>query len=175
MIKSSPWPTQPSCDAFYGDPHGAPGMVSQQWLIKNIVGVEPPFKMYYCGRPVSRLQVHRKCADSLLRVLKTIWVVSGASQRLCDEWGASIYGGAFNFRTMRGVNQLSIHSYGAAIDLDPARNGLYDRTPHFTPGSPVVQAFKSEGWIWGGDWDGDGLCSDEPRCDGMHFQAARVK
>jgi hypothetical protein len=175
MIATSPWPSEARCDLFYGDPHGAPGLPSAQWMAQNLIMVEPPFKMFYCGRPISKIQVHKKVAPSLTRVLKLIWIAAGAEQRTVDDWGASVFSGSFCFRPMRGASKLSIHSYGAAIDLDAPRNGLFDRTPHFTANHPVVRAFLSEGWIWGGDWNGNGLSEDERRCDGMHFQAARIK
>jgi hypothetical protein len=68
---------------------------------------------------------------------------------------------------MRGSHALSMHSYGCAVDFDPARNAFHNRHPSFgTPANRyVVEAFAAEGWVWGGQWR-------DP--DGMHFQAARV-
>ncbi len=171
------WPLQKECNAFYGNPRNPmdASLPSRAWEAANLTTVAPPFQMFYAGKPVKHVRVHKKCSDSLMRVFKTIWTLAGQHQRIVDQWGASVYAGAYNYRLMRGLNTLSMHSYGCAIDLDPARNGLHDRTPHFTASCPVAQAFRSEGWTWGGDWDGDGSSADEPRCDGMHWQAARVK
>lgn len=171
------WPLQKDCDAFYGNPRGTKdrSRANATWESANLVTVPVPFRMFFAGHPVSTIRIHRKCADSLARVLDRIWIAAGKDQKVVDGWGASTYGGSYSYRLMRGLNTLSMHSYGCAIDLDPARNALHDRTPTFTPASPVVQAFLAEGWVWGGDWDGDHSSADEPRCDGMHFQAARLK
>ena len=75
---------------------------------------------------------------------------------------------AFNFRTIAGSDRLSHHALGVAIDLNPRtnpifvgarvqpENGLRERQP-FEPGvilrpGPVVEAFESRGWHWGGEW-----------------------
>jgi hypothetical protein len=83
----------------------------------------------------------------------------------------SIFGGVVQYRLMRGGDQLSIHSYGAAIDLDPGRNALHNQTPRFAKFEEVLKAFADEGWTWGGDWNGNGSSADERRPDGMHWQA----
>jgi hypothetical protein len=143
--------------AFYG-PVGA-----------NLVPLVPPFVMTYDGKPIHSFVVNARCKDSLLRVLTAIWEAAGHSQAVVDDWGASIFGGCFNNRSMIGGTTPSCHAYGAAIDLDPARNP-YTRDPHarhFTDDHPVVKAFKAEGWVWGGDWHGP--------YDAMHFQGARVR
>lgn len=157
------WPMQKDCDRFYGNPRGANGRPSAKWESENLVSIRPPYRMTYAGRPVSGIRVHKKCAESLKRVLDRIWQAAGNDQATVDRWGASIYGGAYNFRLMRGGNSLSMHSWGCAIDLDPARNGLGDQTPHFANVPEVLAAFAAEGWEWGGDWS---------RRDGMHWQAA---
>lgn len=53
---------------------------------------------------------------------------------------------------------LSIHSWGAAIDINPAQNmpGVAGNLP-----SELVRLFESAGWQWGGRWK-----SKDP----MHFQ-----
>jgi hypothetical protein len=74
---------------------------------------------------------------------------------------------------MRGLNTLSMHSFGCALDLDPARNGLGDATPRFARFPEVISAFRASGLCWGGDWDGDGSSADQRRHDGMHLQATQ--
>lgn len=162
------WPLQKDCNAFYGNPKGANGLASAAWESANLTNVKPPFVMRYAGTPVKTIRVHKKCAESLLRVLNAIWIAAGKKQSVVDEWGVSTYGGAYNFRLMRGGTSLSMHSWGCAIDLDPARNGLGDPTPRFANYPAVIKAFADEGWEWGGSWSAKG-------CDGMHWQAAWTK
>lgn len=83
----------------------------------------------------------------------------------------------FNFRHMRhNVHMpLSYHSYGIAIDVNPDDNHATSWPPHNAPWEAawlaqwpksvprgVVEAFKSCGFAWGGDWSG--------YCDPMHFE-----
>ena len=151
------WPLQSEMRAFYGKP-GA-----------NLVRLTPPFAMTYDGKPLKSFGVNSKCKASLARVLATIWESAGHNQARIDEWGVSIFGGCFNDRSMIGKRTPSCHAFGAAIDLDPARNPYTHNAAarHFLSGCPVVEAFQREGWIWGGDWHGT--------FDAMHFQAARVR
>jgi hypothetical protein len=162
------WPLQRDCDEFYGNPRGPknPTVVNPKWLIEHMGWVTPPFKMFYDGRPVTRFQLHEKCVDSMNRVLEDIWNRAERSQDLIHLWGADVFGGSYNYRLKRGQSTLSMHSYGCAIDLDPTNNGFNSRVHKFFSASPVVQAFKAEGWVWGGDWSSP---------DAMHFQAARVR
>lgn len=171
------WPRQSECDAFYGNPRGRNGSFSKSWAKANLVTVSPPFAMVTAWDPkgpVRSIQIHRKCADSLRAILEDIWQSSGKSQKKIAEWGANLFGGSFNFRLMRGSSSLSMHSWGCAIDLDPARNGLGDYTPVLTPDHPVAQAFRRQGWTHGADWNGNKKVQDERRPDAMHFQAATV-
>ncbi|MES2214918.1 MAG: M15 family metallopeptidase [Pseudomonadota bacterium] len=73
----------------------------------------------------------------------------------------------FNFRKISGTDELSIHSYGLAIDINPLQNPFLvgekiypskgseflDRS-NIRPGmiEPVVHLFKERGFEWGGDW-----------------------
>lgn len=169
------WPKQSVLNEFYGDPRGIGGVVSSKWAAKNLVRVKPPFRMTYAGTPISGITVHRLCADAMLAALTDIWLGCEKKQAVVDRLGASIFGGCFVYRLMRGsATRLSTHSWGCAIDLDPARNGLGDYTPSFLPGSPVVEAFLKQGAVWGGDWNGNKRIMDERRPDAMHFQFARL-
>lgn len=159
------WPNQSGCDAYYGNPRGRNGRPSPAWEAANLTTIKPPYRMTYAGKPISSIRIHKKCAASLERILNAIWMASGKKQSVVNAWGANIYGGAYNYRLMRGGNSLSMHSWGCAIDLDPARNGYGDSTPHFAAVPEVLKAFADEGWEWGGPWS---------KADGMHFQAART-
>lgn len=175
------WPMQSGCDAFYGNPRGKNGLHDAKWARDNLVLVPVPFAMKTAWKnakggydPITKIRVHRKCAESLTRVLNDIWARAGQKQATINAWGVNLFGGSFAFRTMRGGSKLSMHSWGCAIDLDPARNGLGDYTPILTPSHPVALAFKAEGWVHGADWNGNSKVLDERRPDAMHFQAARV-
>ncbi len=157
------WPLQRDCTKFYGDPRGTDGKASAKWESENLVLVKCPWELRFEGKPVSGIRIHRKCADSLSRVLAAIWERLGRSQAEIDRIGMSVYGGSYNFRVMRGGKSLSMHAYGCALDFDPARNGIGNENPVMD--RRVIEEFEREGWEWGGHWS---------RPDGMHFQAART-
>lgn len=92
-----------------------------------------------------------------------------------DESMAQNNTSGFNYRIIHGTDQLSNHSYGFAIDINPALNpytrrdgvvmpegATYDpnKLGTLTADGPVVTLFKSYGWDWGGDWE---------RKDWQHF------
>lgn len=165
------WPTQAECGAFYGNPRNPRDNTkpSPSWEAANLVRVQPPFAIFYEGKPVKAgILIHKKCAESLSRILAAIWEAAGRSQSTIDAWGMSNYAGSYNYRLSRGSGWLSMHGYAVAVDFDPERNAFHDETPNFAKIPQVVDAFEKEGWIWGGRWSGRG-------CDGMHFQAARVR
>ena len=59
----------------------------------------------------------------------------------------------------------SLHSWGIAIDINPAQNP-YQRGNYGAPikdiPDPVIEIFKHNGFFWGGDWPGER--------DAMHFE-----
>lgn len=161
------WPDQNHTDAFYGNPRGRNGGASPKWESTNIVRIPTPWVLVTAWdfTPVRTIRVHRKCSDSLARVFEQIWRAATQQQSTIEAWGMHLYGGGYNFRAMRGSSRLSMHSWGCAVDFDPARNGFGDSTPHFANVPEVRNAFAGEAWVWGGDWR---------KKDGMHWQAARV-
>lgn len=165
------WPHQNFAADYYGRnlriSRGAAGP-DPKWERDNLVLVQLPWRAVASwdgSLKIRALRVHKHCAVSLMRVLTAIWAEFGQSQKAIEAAGMHLVGGGYNWRQMRGSARLSMHSYGCAVDFDPARNGMGDPTPAMDP--RVVAAFKAEGWVWGGDWS--------PRHrDGMHFQAALV-
>ena len=169
------WPLQRECDSFYGNPRGRnPSQASSTWEANNLTFITSPFKMYYDGKLVTKIKVHKKCADAFMRVFNNLLNAANGDQKVLDEWGVTKFGGTYNYRLMRNGTALSMHAYGCAIDLDPANNGLGDKTPRFANYPQVLKAFRDEGATWGGDWNGDGIQNDTP-ADGMHWQFARIK
>lgn len=128
---------------------------------RQLVDVIPPFRMYYDGKPISRIRFHRKAAGALTAALDEIWEHYGRDQRKIDALGISKYAGAYNPRKVRGsATKWSNHAYGAAIDLNAEENGFGGG--HGTMPQPVINAFKRQGARWGGDYRG--------RTDPMHFE-----
>ena len=68
----------------------------------------------------------------------------------------------YNVRRVRGGTAMSIHSYGAAIDINPAQNPLGNTLITDLP-SNTAQIAAKYGLGWGGSWSG--------RKDAMHFSA----
>lgn len=159
--------------SVYGDPRGKNGLASITWQRKNLVRIVPPFKMTYAGQPIKGVTFHRACAPDFAKLFDLLKTAAGGKQATLDHWGVSIFGGSFNYRLMRGLNVLSMHSFGCAVDLDPARNGLGDRTPRFNEFPDVVKAFRLSGLCWGADWNSDGSTADTRTMDSMHLQATQ--
>lgn len=155
MPDPNPWPAsdQVSLRKFYGDPGDE----------SNLVTIEFPYEIKYDGRIVTRTRVHKKCAESLLRVLTAIRHRMEAVPDIVDE--ATDYCGVFNFRPKRVGTSWSLHAWGAAIDLDADDNTFLDHWP-MKADMPlaIIEEFAREGWtsaaaFWG--------------YDAMHFQATR--
>jgi hypothetical protein len=151
MPKPNPWPKPDaaSLTEFYGEP----GDENQLGVLKvEGLGVA------YDNKPVTAIRCHKKVATSLKRVLTEI--ANGPHRKLL-----SLYAGVYNNRPMRGGTRPSLHARGAAIDLDPGRNGLVMHWPMVaTMPLEVMEAFAREGWLPAGAfWSRDA----------MHFQATQ--
>lgn len=78
--------------------------------------------------------------------------------------------GTFNWRPVAGTSQLSVHAFGAAIDISTAKSDYWRWSKH-PPGKvsgvrakipeAIIAAFEEEGFIWGGNWY---------HFDTMHFE-----
>lgn len=122
-----------------------------------------PFYHVLAWAPSQRINRFR-CHELLSEAMT--WVYSEAAKHYgeaeyrrlrLDQWG-----GCFNNRMVRGSSRtISIHAYGAAVDTDPARNGLHTPTaqatlsrPEYEPWWKIVEATggRSLGKRIGRDW-----------------------
>jgi len=72
----------------------------------------------------------------------------------------------FNYRKITGGQNLSLHAFGRAIDINPVQNPYirknvilpanYVYAPEtigtLTNNSVIVRSLVSRGWVWGGNW-----------------------
>jgi hypothetical protein len=126
-----------------------------------------------------QLVVARAFADDILAVFRRLYEVGFPVERMelvdvydadDDRSMAANNTSAFNCRAITGGGGFSQHSYGTAIDVNPLTNPYVrgdtvlppggreylDRT-NIRPGmivepGPVVGAFASVGWEWGGNF-----------------------
>lgn len=136
--------TSAECLAKYGDPNKQAHMVIYDVPTELEVGVIP--KKIYCNKDMVlplglafKNLIDRKCVGELV------------------TWD-----GCFNIRKMRGLESMSLHSWGVAIDVNAATNGL-GKKPNLSP--EFVKCFTDAGFEWGGNWR---------RMDGMHFQLRNI-
>ena len=112
---------------------------------------------------VTTMRCHRLVADNFLRVFKDLLKEYGLEK--IQELGIDIFGGCYNLRKMRGGNELSKHSWGIAIDLDPERNSLRetDKTARFARPeyTKMIDIFYKNGFL---------SLGREKNYDWMHFE-----
>lgn len=162
----------------FGDP-GPPGSAQgNTFYINNIVkrampGVAAPFRC------------HRDLEDIFTLVFNRL-------QTECPEFKIHTAGCYYHRRIRHSTSAstpLSIHSWGTAVDLNPAENWTRSYTRKgvapkaFTPAwyaiwpkgpytvtPEVVKIFQEAGFAWGADWDEDGDTTDHTFIDPMHFE-----
>ena len=115
---------------------------------------------------VTRMSCHKDVADKFLAVFNDLLCHYGYDEIV--RLGIDLFGGCFNYRRMRGGSSWSLHSWGIAIDLDPARNKLKEskRTARFARPEykPMIDIFYKHGFI---------SLGVEKNYDWMHFEIAK--
>ena len=128
----------------YGDPTKESSMTLWDVPKELEIGVLP--KRLYCNK------------DMILPLTKAFKnLISTGCVRELKTWD-----GCFNIRKKRGLASMSLHSWGCAVDLNAAWNGL-NKEPQLS--KEFVNCFTLAGFDWGGTWT---------RKDGMHFQLKSI-
>ena len=129
----------------YGDPTKESSIVMWDVPKELEIGVLP--KRLYCNK------------DMILPLTKAFKnLISTGCVKELKTWD-----GCFNIRKKRGLTSMSLHSWGIAIDVNAAWNGL-NKEPQLS--KEFVNCFTLAGFDWGGTWTG--------RVDGMHFQLKSI-
>lgn len=152
------WPRQSEVPSFYGT------------MGQNQTMLEVPFPMVLAWDkrvPVKRFSIHAKVHDSAARAFAKIAEEYGPAER--EALGLNLFGGCLNVRKMVGGSAWSMHSWGIAIDIDPARNQLKwgrDQARLAMPDAKrYFEIWEAEGWL---------SLGRSRNYDWMHVQAARL-
>jgi hypothetical protein len=153
---------------IFGNPSNGT-KVDKKWVKENIRTFRK--EMALPGVPPHRYIKIHKLAEPYMR--EALWRATEA----CPDYEITKFA-CFNYRLMRKSNRLSYHSWGIAMDINPDENPAirYKRPedkpipfgdewhvirPNAMP-KKFVDAIKSVGFAWGGDW--------RTFADDMHFE-----
>jgi hypothetical protein len=142
--------------------YGAPNETGAGYLVT--VKVPYPMRIAWdTDSSVKTIRCHKLVADKLLAVFNDLLSHYGYDK--IKELGIDLYGGCFNYRRMRSGSAWSMHAWGIAIDLDPARNTMREtkRTARFARPEykAMIDIFYKHGFI---------SLGREKDFDWMHFE-----
>ena len=142
--------------------YGVPNKTGAGYLVQ----IDLPYPMYLnwaTSTYVNKISCHKLIAEKLKNVFKDILEHYGLDK--IKELQLDDFGGCFNYRLMRGGTELSVHSWGLAIDLDPDRNMLKETSKTARFARPeykaMIDIFYKHGFI---------SLGREKNYDYMHFQ-----
>lgn len=117
-----------------------------RWEAENIVRVQ-----LHTGKVV---RVHKAMADEFRELFQAACEAAGKAPQSVQT---------FVPRFTNGLKNLSMHSWGIAVDFDPKKNPYGGRNSWLRTeaGQKFVAVFEAAGWTWGGRWSFR---------DDMHFQ-----
>lgn len=137
----------------YGEPEP-----TLKWEGKNLVLWDVP-KDINEALPVIPNKIY--CNKDLVKPLEAVFrdlIKAYHGKQLNPLDSLMTWDGCYNIRKKRGLNSLSVHSFGLAVDVNAFRNGL-GKPPTFS--DAFAKIWERHGFVWGGRWS---------RKDGMHFE-----
>lgn len=135
---------------------------------ENMTQLELPYQMKLAWETsviVKKISCNQKVAKSLHTIFENTLKTYGDKD--IGKLRLDLFGGCVNVRRMRGGSSWSIHSWGAAVDLDPDNNQLKWGKDRATFAKKEYEPFwkivEVEGWT---------SLGRSRNFDWMHFQAA---
>lgn len=142
--------------------YGQPNITGEGYL--TTIDLPYPMRIAWdIDSTVKTMRCHKLVANNFKSVFNSILIHYGYDK--LKDLGIDLYGGCFNYRKMRGGSAMSMHSWGIAVDLDPARNTLKETsaTARFARPEykPMIDIFYEQGFI---------SLGVEKNYDWMHFE-----
>lgn len=139
--------------------YGAPGQE------QNLVSITPPYPLFYEGKQVKTIRVHKVIASRVEAALQEVLDHYGLDR--IHELHLDRYSGSYNYRSTTSGTRLSMHAWGIALDFDAENNAYSMHKPHAALSKPECNA-------WWEIWERHGALSLGRRSDvdWMHLQFA---
>lgn len=134
----------------------------------NLVSIVTPYTLYYCGKPVKTIRVHKLIADDVKAALKEILAHYGLAE--IKRLGLDQYSGSYNYRKSTNGKSMSMHAWGIALDFAADKNTYKMKKPQASLSHPDCNK-------WWEIWEKHGAVSLGRQCnyDWMHLQFAKLK
>lgn len=137
---------------------------------ENQTSLDLPYRLklaWNLNTSLSKITCNQKITKSLYTIFEKTLKTYGEKE--IEKLRLNIFGGCLNVRKMRGGSSWSIHSWGAAIDLDPDNNQLKWGKDRASFAKKEYDEFwkivESEGWT---------SLGKSRNFDWMHYQAASL-
>ena len=133
----------------------------------NLVNIVPPYTLYYDGKPLKTIRVHKLIANEVLDALEEVLFEYGEER--IRELGLDVYDGAYNYRPTASGKSLSMHAWGIALDFAADKNAYATKKPHASLSKPECEK-------WWQIWEAHGATSlgRARNYDWMHLQFAAL-
>lgn len=153
------WPTQTEVRSGKSI-FGQPGVESA------LVNITPAYQLYYDGRPVKTIRVHKLIAEDVKQIFEEVLAAYGLEQ--IHTLGLDDYSGSYNNRSTTNGKSKSMHAWGIALDFAAAKNA-------YSTHKPKASLSKPECEKWWQIWEKHGAVSlgRHSDVDWMHVQFAR--
>lgn len=160
-VGSNGWPTQAQVRA-------GTSVFGKAGCESNLVNITPPYPLYYCGKQVKTIRVHKLIAEPVKNALADILAYYGLER--IKALGLDQYSGSYNYRKSTGSSSMSMHAWGIALDFAAEKNTYSMKRPQASLSKPECEQF----WKI---WESYGAVSlgRELNYDWMHLQFAKLK
>lgn len=133
----------------------------------NLVSISPAYPLFYEGKSISSIRVHKGIALHVQQVLREVLEHYGRDE--IERLGLDQYSGSYAYRSTTAGSSLSMHAWGIALDWAAASNGYSTKAPRASLSDPDCQR-------WWEIWEEHGAVSLGRECDmdWMHVQFASL-